>query len=98
MLFQPISMGLISMGRAGVKPTLQPIDIAGNYKINNILTNENTNRVLRVFQPFSGYYRRIILQDEFLSTGRIMLQEGSQGKGKKINYCFAIYITNQAIH
>ena len=36
--------------------------------MNNILTNEKTNRALRVFQPFYRYYRRIILQDEFLSA------------------------------
>ena len=35
------------MGRAGVEPAFQPLDIAVYYKTNNILTNEITNRVLR---------------------------------------------------
>ena len=50
------------MGRAGIESALQPVDNAEIYNIYNILTNENTNRALTVFQPFSLYYRRIILQ------------------------------------
>lgn len=50
------------MGRQGFEPVLQLVDITGIYKIYNILTNEKTNRELRVLQPFSRYYRRIILR------------------------------------
>ena len=56
------------MGRAGVEPALQPVDITVIYKTYNILTHEKTNRALRLFQLFSRYYRRIILHDEFLSA------------------------------
>ena len=38
-----------TLNRAGVEPALQPIDIAGSYKINNILTNDKTNRTLLAF-------------------------------------------------
>ena len=41
-----------------------PLILLEYTKNNNILTNEKTNRALRVFQPFYRYYRRIILQDE----------------------------------
>ena len=59
------------VGLAGVEPALQPIDIAGIYKNNNILTHEKTNRALRVFQPFSRYYRRIVLQVLFGSINTL---------------------------
>ena len=45
------------MGRQGLEPLLQLIDINGIYKINNILTNEKTNRALWVLQYFSRCYR-----------------------------------------
>ena len=47
------------VGRQGIEPILQPIDITVINKKINIITNEKTNRALRVFQPFSRYYSRI---------------------------------------